>query len=68
MRIASEKTIHRYGDLEQTIKVEGDMPNLVLAVPEAQNQAAAHNKAKRDKPIGLSRHISTHYARPQPLL
>ena len=36
----SEKVIHQYGDLEQTIKVEGDMPNLVLAVPEPKNAAA----------------------------
>jgi hypothetical protein len=42
MRIANEKIIHSYSyDLEQTIKVEGDMPNLVLAVPEPQNLAAA---------------------------
>ena len=41
MRIANEKIIHSYDDLEQTIKVEGDMPNLVLAVPEPQNLAAA---------------------------
>jgi hypothetical protein len=41
MRIADEKTIHSYDDLEQTINVGGDMPNLVLAVPEPQNLAAA---------------------------
>jgi Carboxypeptidase regulatory-like domain len=35
------KTIHQYGDLEQTIKVEGDIPNLVLAVPEQTKQHAA---------------------------
>jgi hypothetical protein len=34
------KTIHRYGDLEQPIKVEGDIPNLVLAVPEPKKQTA----------------------------
>jgi hypothetical protein len=33
----SEKTLHRYGDLEQPIKVEGDIPSLVLAVPEPKN-------------------------------
>jgi hypothetical protein len=41
MRIANEKTIHSYRGLEQTIKVEGDMPNLVLAVPEPKNSAAS---------------------------
>jgi hypothetical protein len=41
MTLSSEKTIHQYGDLEQTIKVEGDIPTLVLAVPEPKNQAAA---------------------------
>jgi hypothetical protein len=40
MRIVNETTIHSY-DLERTIKVEGDMPNLVLAVPEPKNEAAA---------------------------
>jgi hypothetical protein len=39
MIFSSDKTIHQYGDLEQTLKVEGDIPNLVLAVPE---QAAQH--------------------------
>jgi len=37
---SSEKTIHQYGELEQPIKVEGDIPNLVLAVPEQKKQAA----------------------------
>ncbi|MDQ1451086.1 MAG: hypothetical protein QOK38_952 [Acidobacteriaceae bacterium] len=37
----SEKTLHQYGELEQTIKVEGDIPNLVLAVPEQAKQHAA---------------------------
>jgi hypothetical protein len=42
MRIANEKIIHSYSyDLEQTIKVEGDMPNLVLPVPEPKNSAAS---------------------------
>jgi hypothetical protein len=40
MKVDSEKTIHQYGDLEQTLKVEGDIPNLVLAVPEQKKQAA----------------------------
>ncbi len=30
----NEKTLHQYGDLEQSIKVEGDIPNLVLTVPQ----------------------------------
>jgi hypothetical protein len=30
----NEKTLHQYGDLEQTIKVEGDIPSLVLTVPQ----------------------------------
>lgn len=38
MTISSEKTLHQYGGLEQTIKVEGDIPNLVLAVPEQTKQ------------------------------
>jgi len=33
-----EKPVHQYGDLDQTIKVEGDIPNLVLAVPEQKHQ------------------------------
>ena len=36
---SDEKTLHQYGDLEQSIKVEGDMPNLVLAVPEQKKVA-----------------------------
>jgi hypothetical protein len=35
------KTIHQYGKLEQLIKIEGDIPNFVLAVPEPKIQAAA---------------------------
>jgi hypothetical protein len=30
----NEKTLHQYGDLEQSIKVEGDIPSLVLTVPQ----------------------------------
>lgn len=41
MRIANEKVIHSYDDLERIIKVEGDMPNRVLAVPELTKQAAS---------------------------
>jgi Carboxypeptidase regulatory-like domain len=39
--VNNEKTIHQYGDLEQPIKVEGDVPNLVLSVPEQQKQTAS---------------------------
>jgi hypothetical protein len=38
---SSEITVANYGDLEQPIKVEGDIPNLVLAVPEQTKQHAA---------------------------
>ena len=38
---SSEITVHQYGELEQTIKVEGDIPNLVLAVPEPKNSATS---------------------------
>jgi hypothetical protein len=41
MKMDSERTLHQYGDLEQPIKVEGDIPNLVLAVPEQTKQHAA---------------------------
>jgi hypothetical protein len=41
MRIAHEKAIHSCGDLEQTIKVDGDIPSLVLAVPKQAKQHAA---------------------------
>jgi hypothetical protein len=40
MTLNSEKTLHQYGDLEQSIKIEGDIPNLVLAVPEPKNSTA----------------------------
>jgi hypothetical protein len=36
-----QKTLHQYGDLEQTIKIEGDIPNLVLSVPEQMKDHAA---------------------------
>jgi hypothetical protein len=39
--IYEEKPTHRYGPLEQTIKVEGDMSSVVLAVPELQQAAAS---------------------------
>jgi hypothetical protein len=41
LKIDSEKIIHQYGDLEQAIKVEGDIPNLVLSVPEQTKQHAS---------------------------
>jgi hypothetical protein len=41
MKMASEKTLHQYGDLEQTIKVEGDITNVVLSVPEWTKEHAA---------------------------
>jgi hypothetical protein len=41
MTFSSEKTLHQYGDLEQPIKIEGDIPNLVLAVPEKAKQHTA---------------------------
>ena len=41
MNISSEKITHQYGDLEQPLKVEGDIPNLVLSVPEQIKQHAS---------------------------
>jgi hypothetical protein len=41
MNISSEKIAHRYGDLEQPLKIEGDIPNLVLSVPEQTKQHAS---------------------------
>jgi hypothetical protein len=41
MKMDSEKTVHQYGDLEQSLKIEGDIPNLVLSVPEATKQHAS---------------------------
>lgn len=40
MHMTSEKTLHQYGDLEQSIKIEGDIPNLVLSVPEKKSTSA----------------------------
>ena len=39
--LSDSKTLHQYGKLEQPIKVEGDIPNLVLSVPEQTKQQAA---------------------------
>jgi hypothetical protein len=41
MKMAGEKILHKYSDLEQTIKIEGDIPNLVLSVPEQTKQRAS---------------------------
>jgi hypothetical protein len=38
MNISSEKVTHQYGGLEQPLKVEADIPNLVLSVPEETKQ------------------------------
>jgi hypothetical protein len=42
--LTNEKTLHQYGDLEQSIKVEGDIPSLVLTVPQRpqDHPAASH--------------------------
>jgi hypothetical protein len=40
MKGSSDKTTYRYGDLEQPLKVESDVPNLALAVPETKQSAA----------------------------
>jgi Carboxypeptidase regulatory-like domain len=41
MTMINEKTIRQYSDLEQTLKVEGDIPSLVLTVPEQTRQRAS---------------------------
>jgi hypothetical protein len=41
MNISSEKVTHQYGGLEQPLKVEADIPNLVLSVPEETKQHAS---------------------------
>jgi hypothetical protein len=41
MLSSSNKILHQYGDLEQPIKIEGDIPNLVLAVPDKTSTPAA---------------------------
>jgi hypothetical protein len=40
MQMTSEKILHQYGDLEQAIKIEGDIPNLVLSVQERKSEGA----------------------------
>jgi hypothetical protein len=42
--ITNEKTLHQYSDLEQTLKVEGDIPSLVLTVTEKSRQRAARSQ------------------------
>jgi hypothetical protein len=39
--ITSEKTLRQYSDLDQTLKIEGDIPSLVLTVTEKSKQRAA---------------------------
>jgi carboxypeptidase family protein len=39
--MTDEQTIRQYSDLEQTLKVEGDIPSLVLTVTEKSKQHAA---------------------------
>jgi hypothetical protein len=41
MNISGEKVTHQYGGLEQPLKVEADIPNLVLSVPEETKQHAS---------------------------
>jgi hypothetical protein len=41
MAYTDERTLHQYSDLEQTLKVEGDIPSLVLTVTEKSKQHAA---------------------------
>ena len=36
--ISVNRSVHPYADLEQTIKIEGDISNLILAVPEQKNE------------------------------
>ena len=40
MKGSSDKSTYRYGDLEQPLKVESDVPNLALVVPETKQSAA----------------------------
>jgi hypothetical protein len=42
--ITNEKTLHLYSDLEQTLKVEGDIPSLVLTVTEKSRQRASRSQ------------------------
>jgi hypothetical protein len=47
--ITRPNIIHEYGNLEQPLKVEGDIPNLVLTVPEQKKQAATAAKPTPSK-------------------
>ncbi len=40
MKSSRDKITDRYGDLEQPLKIESDVPNLVLAVPEMKQSSA----------------------------
>jgi hypothetical protein len=40
MKGSGDKTTYRYGDLEQSLKIESDVPNLALAVPEMKQAVA----------------------------
>jgi hypothetical protein len=40
MKGSGDKTTYRYGDLEQPLKIESDVPNLALAVPEMKQAVA----------------------------
>jgi hypothetical protein len=40
MKSSRDKITDRYGDLEQPLKIESDVPNLVLAVPEMKQSPA----------------------------
>ena len=41
MKMDRDRTVHQYADLKQPLKIEGDIPNLVLAVAEQAKPHAA---------------------------
>ena len=41
MKMDRERKVRQYADLEQPLKIDGDIPNLVLAVTEQKKQSAA---------------------------
>jgi Carboxypeptidase regulatory-like domain len=46
--LSDSKTIHQYGKLEQPIKIEADIPNLVLSVPnKTASQPSPHPTASQ---------------------
>ena len=61
-----ENTLHQYGDLEQTLNVEGDIPNLVLAVPEKRQ--TPKQRLAVTPALHLSPPLPTHPCAPGPLL